>query len=940
MKAGISFKLTGLVLAISVLPLFLYQVISFSATRNTIVDMATRHSTNLLNEQASHLSLQMAQIEDLIRNIESVDEIKQAVARVETANTKDTSFEFLSTQARIGYILSGYGSLKGLVSIDLFTRSGRHYHVGDTLNISGINRPLLGRLQSDTQAAGNAVAWHGIEDNVNSTSSKRKVIVASKMLNRLDGSGLKTEPLAMLQVNFDPEFVYRHFHEIESREGSTLLVVDAKRRLLFHPDSRLIGQSINPELARLVRGQQGSMMISLNEQPVALNFRMLPINGWYIVSLVPQATLLEPVSRIAQAGIVILLLSLLLIFLFIRLYSIHIINPLRAICDGFRDFQAGRLEPHWRLPKAQTLQELGELTSWFNAFLDRAQEREQAEANLRIAATAFEAQEGMVITDAEQIIIRVNQAFCDTTGYSSEEVTGQHIRLLQSGRHGAEFYREMWQAVAKTGSWQGEVWNRRKNGSHYPEWLTVTSVRNEHGQTTHYVGTMTDITLRKRAEEEIQRLAYFDPLTNLPNRRMLLDTLERAIARSTRNGQSGALLFIDMDNFKDLNDTQGHDKGDLMLQQVAQRLRQHTRGSDTVARLGGDEFVVLLEGLGDEIANAASHSKAVADKLLASLQADYVLGKHVHHSSCSIGVALFSGEENRIEDILKQADLAMYQAKSAGRNAVCFFDQGMQQTVDERAQLESSLREAIARNQLELHYQVQVNHAGMPVGAEALLRWHHPERGSIPPVQFIPLAEKGELIILLGNWVLETACRQLKEWSRHPASAELTLAVNISPRQFHQADFVQQVVETIARTGANPARLKLEITESMLLDHASITISKMEALKSRGIGFALDDFGTGYSSLAYLKRLPLDQLKIDRGFVCGLQQAGHDAAIVRTILALAETLDMAVIAEGVETIEQQELLASMGCHNYQGYFFGRPLPPEKFVQHHLLAEFA
>ncbi|RQW28438.1 EAL domain-containing protein [Rhodobacteraceae bacterium CH30] len=934
MKINISLKLIGFLLAISVLPLLLYQLISFSVTRSTVVELASRHNMNLLTEQAAHLTQHLEQIEDLIHNIESVDEIKQMLARADKSSQRDSAFESLSTQARIGYILSGYSSLKGLASIDLFTRNGQHYHVGDTLNLSAIDHTLRERLQRETNSAGNAIRWHGIENNVNTSSSTRQVIVATKLLQQLDASGQKTATLAMLQVNFDPRFLYQHLREMEMGEGAVLLVVDAKQRLLFHPDEALLGQTIDPALGVLLQGRQGSLTIKMDEQPTQLNYHKLAGLDWYVVSLIPQATLLAPVSRIAQAGVAILLVSLLLIALLIRLYTIRVIHPLRAISDGFRDFQADRLPRQWRLAKIRTLDEINQLTEWFNAFLDRAQERQRAEADLRIAAIAFEVQEGMVITDRHQLIVRVNQAFCDITGYRSEEVVGQPIRLLQSGRHSAEFYRAMWDELARNHTWQGELWNRRKNGEIYPEWLTITTVLDEQGQVTHYIGTMTDITLRKHAEEEIQRLAYYDPLTRLPNRRMLLDNLQHAMAGATRSGLSGALLFIDMDNFKDLNDTQGHDKGDQMLQQVAQRLCRNTRDSDIVARLGGDEFVVLLEGLSTDPETAASYCKTVAEKLLAALQENYVLGKHSHHSSCSIGVALFHGHDGNIEDMLKQADLAMYQAKASGRNTVCFFDQAMQHTVDERAALESSLRDAIHQQQLALHYQPQVNAQGKVLGAEALLRWQHPEKGPISPGLFIPLAEKSTLIIQLGNWVLETACRQLVSWSHAPESAGLTLAVNVSARQFHQPDFVQQVLDIVEQTGADPRRLKLELTESMLLNHVQQTILKMVALKAHGISFSLDDFGTGYSSLAYLKRLPLDQLKIDQSFVRDLQQAGHDTDtdIVRTILALAQTLALDVIAEGVETDAQQATLARLGCHHYQGYLFGRPLPIEQFNQ--------
>ena len=409
----------------------------------------------------------------------------------------------------------------------------------------------------------------------------------------------------------------------------------------------------------------------------------------------------------------------------------------------------------------KSLSEISELTGWFNTFLDSMENQRQAEADLRVAATAFEAQEGMVITDTDTRIVRINYAFSNISGYSAREVLGKPIRMLKSGQHNAAFYQNMWQSIQDNDNWHGEVWNQRRNGEIYPCWLTITVVRDPQGAITNYVGTIIDITQRKQAEEEIERLAYYDPLTHLPNRRLLLDRLRQACVASGQNQQVGALLFIDMDNFKFLNDTQGHDKGDQLLQQVASRLRNQVRETDTVSRLGGDEFVVMLEGLGAGIADSATYARSIGDKLLASLQAPYELGGHVHHCTSSMGVTLFRGRDNSVEEILKQADLAMYEAKAAGRNTLRFFDQAMQKAVDERADLEGHLHQAIENRQLELHYQIQVDDNGQVLGAEALLRWHHPQHGMMSPAVFIPVAEQSDLIVRFGNWVLETACQRL-----------------------------------------------------------------------------------------------------------------------------------------------------------------------------------
>jgi diguanylate cyclase (GGDEF)-like protein len=406
--------------------------------------------------------------------------------------------------------------------------------------------------------------------------------------------------------------------------------------------------------------------------------------------------------------------------------------------------------------------------------------------------------------------------------------------------------------------------------------------------------------------------------------------LQQALSASTRNGHIGALLFIDLDNFKVLNDTRGHDKGDLLLQQVAQRLTLCIRAGDCVARLGGDEFVLVLEDIGANHAEATAYARAVAEKILTLLNSAYDLAGQECHNSPSIGITLFPSHQSDMDELMKQADLAMYESKKAGRNTLRFFNPQMQANITARAGLEKDLRQSVQLNHFVLFYQPQVDAAARITGTEALLRWQHPQLGLISPAVFIPLAEDTGLILPLGRWVLETACKQLALWAKNIATEHLSIAVNVSALQFRQADFVEQVASVVERSGANPYRLKLELTETLLLDHVEDIIAKITALKARGIGFALDDFGTGYSSLSYLKRLPLDQLKIDQSFVRDLLIDPNDAAIARTIVALANSLGLSVIAEGVETEEQRVCLAAQGCHAYQGYLFGKPVPVAEF----------
>ncbi|HEY5801149.1 MAG TPA: EAL domain-containing protein, partial [Burkholderiaceae bacterium] len=452
----------------------------------------------------------------------------------------------------------------------------------------------------------------------------------------------------------------------------------------------------------------------------------------------------------------------------------------------------------------------------------------------------------------------------------------------------------------------------------------------DNGQRRTLVCTIQDITERKRAENEIRRLAYYDVLTELPNRRLLLDRLADAMRVNHTRDRHGALMLIDLDNFKVLNDTQGHDRGDLLLKAVALRLLASVRTTDTVARLGGDEFVVLVEELSGDPAEATRHAAALGEKIRSCLSAPFEMSAFDYACTPSIGITLFGGQELSMDELTKRADTAMYQAKAAGRNAVRFFDPRMQAEVEQRLQLESDLRQALALRQLSLHFQPQVDASGQCHGAEVLLRWQHPQRGMVPPAQFIPVAEECGLILPLGAWVLASACAQLALWAHQPRFAHLTLAVNVSPRQFNQPGFVSQLLALLVDTGADPSRLKLELTEGLLLESTGAVIDTIVALKQAGVGFSLDDFGTGYCSLSYLKRLPPDQLKIDQSFVRDLPANASDAAIVRTIVALGHSLGIAVIAEGVETAAQRDALHIAGCHAYQGYLFGKPLPLAQF----------
>ena len=556
------------------------------------------------------------------------------------------------------------------------------------------------------------------------------------------------------------------------------------------------------------------------------------------------------------------------------------------------------------------------------------QARQEADRRIREQASLLDkARDAIIVRDLHHHIQFWNQGAERLYGWTSEEVSSKSIEVLYEDLLP---FNEATKLLLDSGEWRGEIAQCRKDGSLLIVEAHWTLVRDDDGQPQSVLAINTDISQRKAAEKKIQYLAFYDSLTGLPNRQLLLDRLQQVVAARARNRQMGALLFIDLDNFKLLNDTFGHHFGDQLLQEVAPRLTSCVRGSDTVARLGGDEFVVILvtDSSNGEAA-AETELKKICERIRTAFNRPFNLGVYKHHITAGIGVALFNSQANTTDELLKHADLAMHQAKASGRNALCFFDPDMQAEMNTRAALESDLRKSWERNEFVLYYQPQMDSRGI-IGAEALMRWQHPRRGLLLPSEFIPQAEETGQILPLGTWLLEVACNQLATWSRYQNTAQLNLAVNISPCQFGQPNFVDQVISALDRSGANPRKLKLELTESILLQNMDETIAKMMALKARGVDFALDDFGIGYSSLYYLKRLPLDWIKIDKSFVRDVLIDDNDATIVRAVLLLARSMGLSVIAEGVETSAQKDFLVTHGCGAYQGYLFSPPLPLDQF----------
>ena len=550
----------------------------------------------------------------------------------------------------------------------------------------------------------------------------------------------------------------------------------------------------------------------------------------------------------------------------------------------------------------------------------------QAEADHQLAAQVFlHSREAIVITDPQRRILAVNPAFCTMTGYTAEEVIGHTPRMLNSGRSDRAFYNGMWARIAQQGHWQGEIWNRRKSGEIYPEWLSISEVRNGAGEVTHYIGLAQDISERKVAEARIERLAFYDPLTDLPNRSLLEDRAHLALAEARREETEVSLLFLDLDRFKNINDTLGHMVGDLLLQQVAERLRGCVREADTISRLGGDEFILLLPGAGQEGAGR------VAEDILARVSEAMELGVHRLTITPSVGISVFPHDGEDLETLLKHADTAMYHAKEAGRNAYQFFMPSMNQAAAERVRLEAGLRHAIERGELSLVYQPQVAlEDGRLVGAEALLRWTSAELGGVSPARFIPVAEETGLIVRFGAWVMNEACRQMAVW-REAGLDLVPVAVNLSARQFQQPGLADAVARACDAHGIAPALLELELTESTLMRQQQAVLDNLDRLSGAGHRLAIDDFGTGYSNLGYLRHLPIHKLKIDQSFVRDIQAEPDEAVIVNALIGLAHGLGLQVVAEGVETPEQRDNLHRHACDVAQGYHYARPLPPEAFA---------
>ncbi|AHC32810.1 MULTISPECIES: phosphodiesterase DibA [unclassified Pseudomonas] len=553
-----------------------------------------------------------------------------------------------------------------------------------------------------------------------------------------------------------------------------------------------------------------------------------------------------------------------------------------------------------------------------------AQPLKENRERLRQAAAVFDCtREGVLVTDARGLIVHVNRAFMAITGYRREDVMGQQPSLFKSGRHSSSFYQQMFQTLERTGEWSGEIWNRRKSGEIYPQWQTIRVIHDDHGQLSHYVAVFSDITAIKDSEHELAHLAHHDPLTGLPNRLLFTDRAEQALASAQVHKRGCALLLLDLDHFKIINDSLGHNVGDQLLKQVSERLAGLFGPGVTLARLGGDEFAVLVESC-PQVVQAA----ALAQRILDAMREPFIFDGHQLFISASIGISLFPSDALSAEQLLRNADSALFKAKSVGREGYALYTEELTAHAQNRVEIASELRRALEQQELRVYYQpVHDLHSSRLIGVEALVRWQHPERGLVPPVEFIPIAERTGLIADIDAWVMDQACRQMCQWLADGVQLSF-IAINVSSRLFARRELYEQVAQVLHTTGLDPAFLELEVTESAVMEDPEVALEQLHRLRELGLRLAIDDFGTGYSSLLRLKRLPVQKLKIDQGFVAGLPWDEDDAAIVRVVIALAKSMGMQVHAEGIEQVEQARFLLEQGCDMGQGYWFGRPMPAQ------------
>ncbi len=779
--------------------------------------------------------------------------------------------------------------------------------------------------------------------------------IASKLENTI--SGFK----GIIIINISAQKI---INEISKNLKGDTYLINQKGQYIVHPASNaplVYPHNFNTDFPEL-KGWQQSQAIQQNNfaffKTNKQNFYFYPIDSgsqfhrqWFLITTEPILTIwnqLQQQTVLITTTLIAILLSILLANYISRYWFINPIRYMKKVAQGIIEERPIKFMTNFHQKDeldslCKKLHQLAKIISTkeeknkliIQSLKKEISYRKSIELDLSLYKTLFEhSSEAMMITDEHEVITHINPAYTQITGYCKQEVIGKTPRIISSEKQSAEFYKGLWQKLNTQGSWQGELFNRKKNGDIFPVYQCINSIK-INAKTSLYISVFSDITEHKQYEETLRQHAYYDPLTNLPNRNLLQDRLSQTLAKMHRNQQFAALLFLDLDNFKNINDSLGHDFGDMLLKKVATRLCKNFRAIDSISRFGGDEFVILINELSSDYKTSKTLVKNLLNKLLQLLSKPYFILEHELFVSASIGITLFPTTKNHhAEDIIKMADIAMYVAKAQGKGAFQFYTPEMQEKAHQRLSIENGLREAIKHNQLVLFFQCQYNNNEELLGMEALIRWQHPEQGLIYPNDFIPIAEESGLIISMGEIIIKQACLQIKQWESEGHSIP-HIAVNVSPKQFAEKDFVDKVCTICKESNIPPQQLMLELTEATIIHDIEITIKKMSQLQQLGYRISIDDFGTGYSSLAYLNKLPIDQLKIDKSFIDDINLENKHVVIVDTIIAMAQHLKLNLIAEGVESQYQVDYLVQQGCLGFQGYYFSKPIPAEEVFSGHL-----
>lgn len=917
-------KFLAYLIAISIVPLFLVGTLSYETAHNALRDSAARNVEQLLTGQQRLLETRLGQVDNLIANISGVEEITNALVD----GVPEDSYTRLATQARIGYILNGYLNLDGLLSIDIFGEDGEHYHVGETLDAGLVNQEARREIYVRTLSSGQGVHWVGLVPNVNMASRHKQVVAAARLLTRTDRATLQTRPIGLVLVNYSLDDIAEQLRALDLGAGSLLLLLDQHGRVIYHPDSDEVGKVIHGDLLRLA-GAHTPRSVVIADVSYFSTCRKLRQIGWKLCGALPEYMLFAEAVQIRRSTTLIMALSFLIVAGAVWVYHRDVVTPVRAIIGSFKQLQRDRLNPDTRL-SVRTKDEIGELTAMFNAFMDGLAARRRSEEALkeseeRYALVAKSTNDALWDWDLRTDHIYFSPRFGELLRHQQGALDAVPDTWL--ARVHPDDLDSLEDALAahlsnQTDAFHSEHRLHRFDGTWGWFLSRGIAVRDEHGAALRVVGAHTDISARKEAEERLRHDAFYDKLTGTHNRSYLEQHLRNLIARVREGrGEEFAVLFLDLDRFKIVNDTMGHDAGDELLIQVARRIQRELSNGDLVARIGGDEFVALL------LLSDADRHLRVGARLVEVMAVAFRIGGQDVTIGTSVGVALSSLDYRLPDDMLRDADIAMYHAKSKGKGCMQVFDRTMRERIVGRMDLEKQFKAVLEGGELELHFQPIVSLAdGSLWGFEALARWRHARLGFIPPRQIVEIAEDTGLLLPFAIWTCQEGCRQLAEWRSHLGGQTLPrVGLNLTPRQIADERLLSRIPAILAEYEIPGSALVVEIAETALTREADTMKRVLARLRSHGIGISLDDFGTGYSSLNFVAEFPIDTIKIDLGLLNEPQLTKRKELLLGGLIALARQLEILTVAEGVETDEHLRMLSEHGCAFAQGYFLSRPL---------------